>query len=693
MQLPELTGQQLGKYKLAQMLGVGGMGAVYESYQTSVKRKVAVKILPVALAQESGYVERFQREVKLAARLEHPHILPIYDHGTEGDLSYVVMRYVSGGTLEDRMSEFRDAPMSRILRFIDQIANALDYAHHKNIIHRDIKTANILFDDEENAYLADFGIAKVIQEGTMGANLTASGEILGTPHYMPPEQWQAMLLDNRADVYAFGVVIYQLLTGQYPFDGETLFTVMDGHLNEPIPLPSTIDPIFTPEVDTIFEKVLAKNPEDRFNSASDFATSLATAFEAKSDVNIAKVVPIIPKSSKPAVIETSKDSSDIIEDSVQADYAPTITGLATPNDAVNTLEGDTVAMSVTNKKPLRFLIVGGVIALIIITILIAMFMLNSSESDSPTITHPYVPIIEFNDADSYQDLLLYDPETGRAGFYTLTTEGDLVLIKEYSDWAINLQIMVAQLNNDSTSDIVRYDSTLGQIELLIGNGNGELELLNRIEDIPLNQHIQTGDFNVDTHTDFVLYDPDSGLVNTYIITPSGDLSSLTSPFNIGSNLQLKSGLFNDDNITDLIAYNADTGITEVYTFGLDSALRLFTQIEDWRPNWEFFPANFDDNNITDVLIYDANFSTAEIYTSTGESGFVRLSRMVDWRSTWGKISPISLNDDVFADLFLQDITQQEAQILISDVWGDIKFAKQFENWDTLWTIITGNFAL
>ena len=219
----DLTGQTLGTYELRALLGMGGMGAVYRGFQPSLKREVAIKVLSGDLAQQSNYVERFTREAEISATLEHAHIIPIFDYGVQGTVSYVVMRLLTGGSLGQRLRQCREnnlplPSLNETSDLLNQIASALDYAHSQGVIHRDIKPSNIMFDNHGRAFIVDFGIAK-ITEST--ANITGTGATMGTPFYMPPEQWRAEQLTPAADQYALGIVVYELVTGRVPFEAGT----------------------------------------------------------------------------------------------------------------------------------------------------------------------------------------------------------------------------------------------------------------------------------------------------------------------------------------------------------------------------------------------------------------------------------------------------------------------------------------
>ncbi len=279
MSFENLSGQMLGPYELRELLGQGGMGAVYRAMQANLKRDVAIKILPISLAQQSGYLERFNREAEIAAALQHPHIVPIIDYGMQRGISYVVMRYLSGGSLSQRINQRLSdngllPSLGEAAHMLIQLASALDYAHDQGVIHRDIKTSNIMFDNQGNAYVVDFGIAKL--QGA-NQNLTSTGVTLGTSAYMPPEQWQSKPLTPAADQYATAIVIYILLTGRVPYESDTPGGLMYKHFNEmPVP-PQQFRADVPAGVGDVINHALAKRPEDRYPSMTAFANAFQTA--------------------------------------------------------------------------------------------------------------------------------------------------------------------------------------------------------------------------------------------------------------------------------------------------------------------------------------------------------------------------------------------------------------------------------
>ncbi|MCZ7541616.1 MAG: serine/threonine protein kinase [Anaerolineae bacterium] len=279
MTLQDLTGQIFGQYELRQLIGVGGMGAVYRGFQANLEREVAIKVLSTALASETGYVERFYREAKTAAALEHAHIVPVYDYGIQRDISYVVMRLLAGGTLAERvrfcLERERSLPApGEVGELLRQVASALDYAHSQGVIHRDIKPSNIMFDNQGNAYLVDFGIAKLMEATS---SLTGTGVAMGTPIYMPPEQWRSEKLTPAADQYALAATVYGLLAGRTPYEASTPFGLMHKHFNE-TPTPVHLRRPGLPEsASAVLERALAKAPGDRFPTVTAFAQAYASA--------------------------------------------------------------------------------------------------------------------------------------------------------------------------------------------------------------------------------------------------------------------------------------------------------------------------------------------------------------------------------------------------------------------------------
>jgi serine/threonine protein kinase len=272
--MQELIGKSVGQYQIVEQIGQGGMATIFKAYQPAIDRFVAIKVLPKEFAQDPNFLKRFIHEARAIAALEHPHILPVHDFGTEGDINYMVMRYVRGGTLSNVMG--KPIPLSQVAKYIGDVARALDYAHRSGVVHRDIKPSNILIDEHGEVLLTDFGIAKIV-EGSQSTQLTAAGSILGTPAYMSPEQAKSSEIDGRSDIYSLGVVLYELLTGEPPYQAETPFAVVLKHMNDPLPPPRQKNPDIPEAFERIVLKAMAKSPSDRFQTAGDMAASLDNA--------------------------------------------------------------------------------------------------------------------------------------------------------------------------------------------------------------------------------------------------------------------------------------------------------------------------------------------------------------------------------------------------------------------------------
>ncbi len=257
------------EYEVLDELGRGGMAIVFRAREKALDREVAVKVLPFSLAFDAEFVERFQREARTAAQLEHPNIIPIYRVGRTGQVIYFVMKLVRGGSLSSLLANGGRIPPSEIKRILVESGKALNYAAGKGIVHRDIKPDNIMFDEHGAAVITDFGIAKAAS----GQRLTSTGMSIGTPHYMSPEQARAQETDGRSDIYSLGVVAYQALVGRVPYDGEDSFSIGYKHIMEPIP-----DPVLnTAEERRLFnviKRMIAKDPADRFQTGEDLVEEL-----------------------------------------------------------------------------------------------------------------------------------------------------------------------------------------------------------------------------------------------------------------------------------------------------------------------------------------------------------------------------------------------------------------------------------
>ncbi len=276
--MADLTGKTLGNYRLVERIGRGGMATVYKAYQPALERYVAVKVMHEQLAAEDPqFFKRFQREAKAIAALRHPHIVQVFDFGVEGDVPYMVMEYLEGVTLKAELQALtrrgETMPLGEAGRIFQAIASAVEHAHRQGMAHRDLKPANVMLTARGEVVLTDFGIARIVG----GTQYTATGAILGTPAYMSPEQGQGRGGDERSDVYALGVILYEMVTGRVPFDADTPLAVIYKHISDPLPLPRRLNPALPESLEQVILKALAKPPEDRYQRASDMARALADA--------------------------------------------------------------------------------------------------------------------------------------------------------------------------------------------------------------------------------------------------------------------------------------------------------------------------------------------------------------------------------------------------------------------------------
>lgn len=263
--------EKIDRYQIGNEIGRGGMATVYQAYDPRFERTVAVKVLPRQFMHDPEFRARFHREAKTIAALEHPAIVPVYDYGEDDGLLFLVMRYMPGGSLADRL-EKGALTIEESAVILQRLGAALDRAHSQGIIHRDLKPSNILFDQYGDAFLADFGIARVT---TAASSLTASGSLMGTPTYMSPEQiYGDKELDGRSDIYALGVILFQMLTGHLPYEADTPARMMMKHVLEPVPHILEERPDLPPEADSVVCKALAKEREDRFASATELGLAL-----------------------------------------------------------------------------------------------------------------------------------------------------------------------------------------------------------------------------------------------------------------------------------------------------------------------------------------------------------------------------------------------------------------------------------
>lgn len=280
-----MIGQMLGRYQVLTELGRGGFATVYKGFDPGLERHVAIKVLHPELTRDEAALRRFQREAMAVARLRHANIIMVYEFSEQAGAAFIVMEYVEGDTLKARLG--RPLPLEEAQRIALDVASALQYAHGRGVIHRDIKPANILMTNEDQVVLADFGIALLAHHSQ---SLTKG--LLGTPQYMAPEQALGEPTDERSDLYALGIMFFEMLAGQVPFRGDSPLATLALHVNAPLPKLRSLNPAVPEAIEMMLERALAKDPAQRFPTAADFRTALlAAADEARQDMDMATYSP------------------------------------------------------------------------------------------------------------------------------------------------------------------------------------------------------------------------------------------------------------------------------------------------------------------------------------------------------------------------------------------------------------------
>jgi serine/threonine-protein kinase len=276
---PEL--KALGRYRIDRVLGKGAMGVVYEGFDPRLNRRVAIKtILKAHLDEETAkdYSQRFVREAQAVARLNHPNIVQVHDFGEEGEVAYLVLEFIQGRELKAYFEASERFDMPSAVRIMSELCHALEFAHNAGVVHRDVKPANVMIDAQGRAKLTDFGVARV-QDLARGGQATST--MVGTPAFMSPEQITGSKIDRRTDVFSAGIILYQILTGNLPFEGDGAWTIARKIMQDEPPRPSAIDTTITPLFDAVVRKALAKNPDQRYQSARELGTALRRALDGK----------------------------------------------------------------------------------------------------------------------------------------------------------------------------------------------------------------------------------------------------------------------------------------------------------------------------------------------------------------------------------------------------------------------------
>ncbi len=368
-----LVGRKLGMYQITELIGQGGMATVYKGYREDIDRYVAIKVLPPHPGLDQQFIDRFRLEAKTIARLQHPHILPLYDYGVEDEIIYLVMAYVAGGSVASRM-EKGTIPLDEIERLLRQIAGAMDYAHRQGIVHRDIKPDNILLDKEGNVLLADFGIVKIVSgensNSSSSPSLTKTGGLVGTPAYMAPEQGSGLAnITARADIYSLGVIVFEMLTGEPPYTADTPMQVVIKHMTEPVPSPRTLVNDLPPEIEDVIQRAMAKKPENRYESASAFVEDFVRAIRGE------QVLTHVISTKNPSPNETIELSS-----------GPTPTAYLTPPPP-----STPQPTLIVQQGPNPLVLLGGFAIIAVVLVVIVLAVINRTPTASPTLTAEVQP--------------------------------------------------------------------------------------------------------------------------------------------------------------------------------------------------------------------------------------------------------------------------------------------------------------
>ena len=466
--------KKLGRYKIIGELGKGAMGIVYEGRDPNIGRRVAIKTARRDVMEASGMademMERFLREAQAAGRLNHPNIITIFDAAEEGDMAYIAMEYLEGGDLSDLIVAKKRIPIEKIVDIGATICDALAVAHDQGVVHRDIKPANILMPTDKPLKVADFGIAHVSD-----SELTQEGALIGTPHYMSPEQFMGQSLDGVSDLFSVGIILYELLTGEKPFTGEALSTVMHNVIKSAPVNPREFNFNISDAVDAVVMKSLSKRPADRYADARAMAAALREALKDNPDEAVLGVAlasaPPMDATVAGAPPPSPADATIITPDAAGAAQESDDTVGASASPAVDAEETVGATPSAAPQKPKIALIAGGAVAVVVIVG--AIFALSSGDGEDPGTTPGGTP--KTNDGEAAQVL----PDN-----YFSRFKGDFYLVDQptYDQWELGVlesddlpgiaglenlatvDVRVENANDPSKwEDIKLYDSAIGKI--------------------------------------------------------------------------------------------------------------------------------------------------------------------------------------------------------------------------------------
>jgi serine/threonine-protein kinase len=379
--MADLVGKTVGKYRIVAKLGRGGMAEVYKAYQPGLDRYVSIKVLHGHLVDDKDFIGRFEREALAVGKLRHSNIVQALDFDREGDMYFMAMEFIDGPTLKDeikaRRTEGKPFTLKEITRIFIALCSAIDYAHARGMVHRDLKPANVMINQEGQVVLTDFGIARI-----MGATqYTQTGAMSGTPAYMSPEQGQGERGNERSDIYSLGVMLYELVTGVVPYDGDTPFAVIMKHISEPLPLPTKLSPDVPEGVERVILKAMSKNPEDRYQTAGELARALRDAIGLSPGEENLPLTIVAPK---PKIEQIDHPTGPLTATERGATRAATARGDG--GTVVSTHDTTRTAVAPVTGFPVIPVLIGGAVAFLILIGMVGFLIFNpSGRSDQATV--------------------------------------------------------------------------------------------------------------------------------------------------------------------------------------------------------------------------------------------------------------------------------------------------------------------
>lgn len=424
--MANLAGKNLGKYRVVARLGRGGMAEVYKAYQPGLDRYVSIKVLHSHLLDDEDFIGRFEREALATGKLRHPNIVQAVDFDREGEIHFMAMEFIDGPTLKNEMKtrriEGKPFSLEEVARIFTALCSAIDYAHRRNMIHRDIKPANVMINQEGQVVLTDFGIAKIMG----GTQYTRTGSLSGTPAYMSPEQGQGERADERSDIYALGVMLYEMVTGVVPYEADTPYAVIMKHITQPLPLPTKVNPSIPENVERVILKAMSKDPVDRYQTAGELASALREAVGLSPDDNLQKH-PLVTVASPP-VVEEVEYSTDRLTARQKTK--------ANSGDGVTVWSRNSGSTTVTPAGKNRFLFPllagGGVIIVVLLTIIGFLILPESISEATPDVsaTDAFVASISTSTAEAEQNTARAEALAATAAFLAPTETAEVQIAQE-----------------------------------------------------------------------------------------------------------------------------------------------------------------------------------------------------------------------------------------------------------------------